>query len=120
MARLQLRTLRVIVMHYVVLPLDTGRISARCTFSGTDFVLDLYWNARQAAWLMNVSTAENVVLVSGVTMTSNRRLLQRYRYLDDLPAGDLMMADPTRTIDQANFSQFGREVQLVYFEPEEL
>jgi len=107
-------------MHYVVLPLDMGLISARCTFSGTDFVLDLYWNARQAAWLMNISTADNELLVSGITLTSNRRLLERYRYMDALPAGDLMMADPTSTIDQANFEQFGREVQLVYFEPEEL
>jgi len=58
--------------------------------------------------------------VTGITLTSNRRLLQRYRYIAELPAGDLMMAEPTQTIDQADFGQFGREVQLVYFEPEEL
>ncbi len=107
-------------MHYVVLPLDTGRISARCTFSGTDFVLGFYWNARQAAWLMDILTAENVPLVSGITCTSNRYLLERYRYIAELPAGELLFVDPSKTIDQATFTQFGREVQLLYVEPEEI
>lgn len=107
-------------MHYVVLPLDTGRISARAELTGTDYVLDFYWNARQAAWLMSISTADNEPLVSGITCTSNRNLLERYRYIDALPPGELIFTDPTETIDQANFSQFGREVQLLYVEPEEL
>lgn len=107
-------------MNYVVLPLDTGQISARCTFTGTDFVVGLYWNARQAAWNMSLATADGTALVSGITCTSNRYLLQRYKYLDGMPAGDLLFIDPTGLIDQANFSQFGREVQLLYVEPEDI
>jgi hypothetical protein len=102
------------------LPLDTGRITARCTLTGTDYVLDLYWNARQAAWDLSVSTQDGVPLVSGITCTSNRYLLQRYRYISELPPGELLFVDPTGRIDQANFSQFGREVQLLYVEPEEV
>jgi hypothetical protein len=108
------------LMHYVILPLDQGRISARAELSGTDYVLDFYWNARQAAWLMSVSTADNVPIVSGITCTSNRYLLQRYRYNEELPPGELLCVDPTGKIDQANFTQLGREVRLLYVEPEEV
>jgi hypothetical protein len=107
-------------MHYVVLPLDDGRISARTELTGTDYVLEFYWNARQAAWLMSVLTADSVLLVAGITCTSNRYLLARYRYIEELPPGELLFVDPTETIDQANFTQFGREVQLLYVEPEEV
>jgi hypothetical protein len=107
-------------VHYVILPLDDGRISARAELSGTDYVLEFYWNARQAAWLMSVLTADNVPLVSGITCTSNRYLLQRYRYIEELPPGELLFVDPTGQIDQADLTQFGREAQLLYVEPEEI
>jgi len=107
-------------MQTIPLPTGAAFFAQRAELEGTSYILDFSWNARQAAWFMSVFTADGDPLVRGITCVSNRLLLRRYKSNVDLPPGDLMMLDPTRTIDVPDFEQFGTSVTLTYFLAEEL
>ncbi len=107
-------------MQTIPLPTGAAFFAQRVELEGVSYLLDFSWNARQAAWILSVFDADGNALVRGITCVSNRCLLRRYKSNALLPRGDLMFHDPTRTIDVANFDQFGTDVSLIYFLAEEV
>lgn len=92
----------------------------RVDLEGTTYVLEFSWNARASRWFLSVLNQDDVLLVAGLAMVSNRLLLRRFKYLDGMPSGDLVMADLTETIPYAGYDQLGTDVTLVYFTAAEL
>lgn len=91
----------------------------RVDLDGSLYQLALRWNAR-LGWVLDVSDVSGAVLVAGIVLVSNRRLLRRHRYVPGLPPGDLMAADLTGSIPLAGFEDLGSVVELVYFTAAEL
>ncbi len=94
----------------------------RVELDGVNFLLDLRWNARNEGWQLSLFTAEETPLVQGLTVVSNRPLLDRWRSLDGMPAGEILALDETNTIAVPGYDQLGRDqaVQLIYVEAADL
>jgi|SRR5262245_19290714 len=107
-------------MQTIPLPTDTAFFSQRVELEGTSYILDFSWNERNKLWKLSVFTADGDPLVRGVSLVSNRSLLRRYKSKEGFPPGDLMMLDPTHTIDRADYGQLGTDVSLTYYLAEEV
>ncbi len=104
-------------MQTITLPTGQAHFDQSIELEGVTYILTLRWNARKAAWSLDVGTAEGVVLVAGVTCVTNRLLLRRYRYVVGMPPGDLMFTDLTESTDAPGYPF---DVELMYFTAEEL
>jgi hypothetical protein len=92
----------------------------RTTLDGSDYLLNFAWNGREAAWYLSFSDAAGVPLVTGIKLVSNRPLLNRFRYVQGLPPGNVMAVDLSGQIAQAGYTDLSAGVSLVYFDLEEL
>lgn len=101
---------------------NTANYRQRVELDGVTFLLDLRWNARLEAWQLSLFTAEEVALVQGVTVVTNRPLLRRFRARAGMPAGDFFAFDQTETVAAAGYDQLGpdRAVDLLYVEAADL
>jgi hypothetical protein len=104
-------------MQTIPLPTGQAHFDQSVDLEGTTYILTFAWNAREARWAVDVSTAEGALLVGGVTCASNRLLLRRYRHVVGLPPGDLMFVDLTESVDGPGYPF---DVELVYFLGDEL
>lgn len=100
----------------IATPQGSAFYRLRVSLEGSDYLLDFAWNERAEAWALSVSSADDVPIVSGIRLVSNRPLLRRFRATDGLPPGDLIALDLTKQIACANFTQLGADVPLYYVE----
>jgi hypothetical protein len=104
-------------MQTISLPEGIAHFDQSVDLEGVTYILTFRWNAREAAWSLDVSTADGVLLVAGVTCVANRFLLRRYRHIEGLPTGDLMFVDLTESKDAPGYPF---DVELMYFAEAEL
>lgn len=104
-------------MQTLTLPTGLAHFDQGVDLEGVTYILTLRWNARQGAWTLDVSTADGVLLVAGVTCVTNRFLLRRYRHVAGLPPGDFMFMDLTEKLDAPGYPF---DAELTYFTAEEL
>ena len=111
----------------ITLGLPQGKAfhEARLALDEVSFILEFSWNARAllgvgGCWFLTVKNADGVILVAGLAIVSNRLLLDRFKYIQGMPAGDFMATDLTGTIDYAQYDQLGTDVPFVYYTAAEL
>lgn len=112
-------------MLTIPLPQGSAFYSQRVELEGTTYVLEFSWNARGqlgagGCWFLSVLNQDDVVLVAGLAVVSNRPLLRRFHWIEGMPPGDLFAADLTETIPYAQYDQLGTDVRLVYFTAAEM
>lgn len=100
----------------------SGSYDQEVTLDGQKFILGFDYNGREYCWYLSVRDADGKLLLSSRKIVTNRPLLERFRYLDGLPPGELIACDPSGTIDCADYDQLGPGlgVELVYFDRAEL
>lgn len=104
----------------ISIPPDSAFFTSRVELDGTNFLLEFAWNGRLRAWTVGVLTQEGDPLVEGVTVVTNRPLLKRFKSDPRMPAGDLLAFDATSTIEYADYTQLGNEVDFLYVTEAEL
>lgn len=85
------------------------------TLAGSVYLLDVRWNARDAAWYMDILADDETVLAAGIKIVLGSLLGGRYTS-PRLPAGILMACDLAGTGVDAGVDDLGARV-AVYFTP---
>ena len=108
----------------IILATDRGKAAytQRVTLDGVSFILELIWNERVGAWYLSVLDANGTALLRSRKLATNWPIIRRFRFLDGLPAGEIMAIDPSASLDYAGYSDLGedRGVELVYIEAADL
>ena len=73
------------------------------------------FNFRKSRWMMDIATRDGINIVVGVPMVSAISLFDRFKN-PLLPPGDFMVYDTTGKLNSPGFSDFGKTIQLLYFE----
>ncbi len=94
---------------------DLRHFEAQPVLDGVQFVLQFDWNARAAAWFMNVLDADRTQLYMGVKIVVDHPLAKRLRN-SLLPAGLLTAHDTSRQRVDPGIDDLGDRVILLYFE----
>lgn len=84
-----------------------------------EYVVELRWNARAAAWIFSLSTADGVRLVGGRRCAVGAPLLVRSADAR-LPLGELVAIDTSGRDVEPGLGDLGRRVELVYLSPADL
>ena len=95
---------------------DRAFQSHRVELDGSTYQLDLAWNGRAECWCLSLALEDGTPLVSGLALVSNAPILNRFKFREGMPAGELIAADLTGKISCANYTQLGSEVELIYYE----
>ncbi len=107
-----------------ILPAQQGASNQRnrVTLDGSTYYVDLLWNGRVGAWYLSLFDAQQRALVRSRKLVTNRPILDRVRYTEGLPPGEIFALDPSETIDYADYEQLGpkRGVVLCYFDETEM
>lgn len=104
----------------LVIPTQQGAsaYSQRMTLDGVSYTLDFAWNGREGAWYVSILDAVGAPLLLSRKLATGSPLLKHYRFIEGLPAGELVAADYSNSIPYAGYSELGpgRGVKLLYFE----
>ena len=108
----------------LVLPTEQGAsaFSQRVTLDGVSFTLDMNWNGREGAWYLSLYDAAGAALLLSRKLSTNSPILRRFRFVDGLPAGELIAQDFSDSIPYAGYDEIGpgRGVTLRYFDASEV
>lgn len=88
----------------------------RVPLSGILTGLRFQFNTRMNRWIMDVTDAQDVDLLSGVPLLVNRDLIGFYVYSGALP-GRFLVTDDTNTGAQPTRNSFGTTHSLLYYDP---
>lgn len=94
--------------------------SQRQILDGASYVLDFAWSGRAGAWYLSISDVDGNALLLSKKIVSNRPLLNRTRFIPELPPGQLIALEPTGLISYAGYDDLGKTVELLYFDAAEL
>lgn len=109
----------------IILPTKQN-VSPRYSYSvelaGVVFNMYFYWNTREAAWFLDISDKDGVLLLAGIRIVSGYSLLKQYSYITTLPQGVLFVIDTKNdpTTNHIDFDSFGERYQLVFATEEEI
>lgn len=83
------------------------------TLDETPYRLRVKWNTRGAYYTVEFATAAGVALVSGMKLALNASLLLKHPDRG-LPAGEIVVIDPSGGTAKIAFEDFDTRVSLVY------
>ena len=94
----------------------------RVTLDGQSYILRFDWNGRAGAWYLSIADAEGEPLLTSRKLSTNSPILNRFRFVDGLPPGELIACDFSAQIPYAGYTELGpkRGVTLYYFDAEEV
>lgn len=108
----------------LILPTEQGASSyvMRVALDGVSFGVELNWNGRVGAWYLSLYDADGNALLRSRKVVTNFPLLQRFKFLEGMPAGELIAVDPSESIAYAGYEELGerRGVTLLYIEASEI
>lgn len=110
-------------MAVVVIPLvpSVPFYRQRVALSGVFFTLDLRWSMREEAWYLDIrSGTTDEPIITHVKLTPNLPLLYRYRTVDGVPNGELMLVDARQFPEDPTFTELGAQPQLVFAPADDL
>lgn len=83
------------------------------TLDGDVFLLDVRWNARDAAWYMDIRSDDETMLAAGIKLVLGTLLAKRYTN-PRLPQGELFVCDLAGTGVDAGLDDLGTRVAVYY------
>ena len=107
-------------MQTIAIAQGKARFQQRAELDGVNFILDFEWVERAGAagtWALSLFTDAGALLVAGLTVVSNRLLLSRFKYIEGMPAGDLMFASYGEDVEAPGYDNF---TEMVYVTAAEL
>lgn len=87
---------------------------------GKVYRLEFRWNAREGCWYLTMKTSEDAVILGSRKMVVGTPLLRQTVDIDARPFGELVLVDPSDTIDTPGREELGNQVRLVYITEAEL
>lgn len=101
---------------------DASFYDQRVVWDGVNYTLSMMWNGRVGAWYMSLYDSNGDAILLSRKVVTGMPLLDRFRFVAGLPAGDVFALDPSGTIDYAGYDELGagRGVTLCYYDAEEM
>ncbi|CAG9173056.1 phage baseplate plug protein [Cupriavidus respiraculi] len=99
--------------------LDANDSLAEVVLDDRTFFLRLSWNSEAELWALTIENANNEVVIAGVAVVPDTRLLNRFRHLD-VPAGELVALTPDGRDHISREALPAGEVALVYLDEQDL
>jgi len=92
------------------------------TLTRVIYYFDFYWNTRDASWILGIYDAQKNPILCGIKLVPSYFLLEQYRYLSNIPPGDLFVTDTKFDLADSEIAYDGFESRfvLMYAEPGEL
>ena len=97
---------------------DTNDSVTEVQLDGMAFFLRLSWNSEAQLWVLSIENAYNELIVAGIAVVPNARLLAGYRHLA-VPAGELVALAPDRRDSISRAALPSGEVALIYIDADE-
>lgn len=99
---------------------NTANTKQSITLGGKEYEFTQKFNERDSRWRLSISLSGEVI-ISGIKLVENRRLLSRY-ILSDFDHGDLFCMRRKSTSEDVgrNNLGIGKEYELIYLTNEEL
>lgn len=72
---------------------------------GVLFYLHMQWNSEAEFWSLALENYNRELIVSGVKIVPNLRLLKLYSYIDGMPAGELIVLSDSQQISKTDFAE---------------
>ena len=95
--------------------IDTPYYDEKCELESVIYTLTFRWNERASLWVMDITTNNEEIIISGIPLVCNVDLLGRFRDTR-LPQGMLFCYDNTQTGLDPDDTNFGTDVSLLYQE----
>lgn len=86
----------------------------RAELDGQTYRLVFDWNGRNERYYLTIYTDDGTLALAGVKMIANWPLLRKYPY-ENLPPGELVLADLTESGEQARIENIGEAFRLWYY-----
>lgn len=94
---------------------DSPDFSFQIELDGSIFGFRFVLNERTGRYAMTISTADGTPLVAGIAVTTNWKIIDRFKYLG-MPLGRMFTLDTTEKNQEPNEINFGDTVILCYDE----
>jgi hypothetical protein len=91
------------------------------TLTGVAYILTFEYRARLRRWAMTLGRGDGTPIISGIAVVTGTDLFRGYRYLDEVPPGELVVVpygSDDATPDQEELVIGGR-CELTYIDPED-
>lgn len=99
----------------------SSKFSYFIELTGVVFYLDFHWNAREQAWYLCIANSSKINLICNIKLVPSYLLLKQYRYIAELPKGELFVTDKQNDLTTAiiGYDSFFDRFALIYSEPGE-
>lgn len=89
---------------------------------GQLYRLSFNWSTREDAWYLSIYLTDGVLLLGGIKLVPQYRLLQQYHAITGLPPGDIFVADIQDNIVSAiiTYANLGERFKVVYLTEAEI
>lgn len=89
---------------------------------GQLYRLAFNWSVREDAWYLSIYTTSDVLILAGVKLVVQYRLLQQYHAITGMPPGDIIVADIQDNIVDAviTYDNLGERFKVVYLTEAEI
>jgi hypothetical protein len=95
----------------------SGSVITKAVLDGVNFAIRLQWNARAGVWQMSIADAEDVAIVSGLTLVPAWDLLGLVTGTRR-PAGQIMLWRSDGSFVHPGLADLGTTCKLYYYEAE--
>lgn len=105
-------------MIQILVP-DANDSITEMELDGMTYFLRLSWNSEAQQWVLSIENAYNELIVAGIVVAPDTRLLAGYRHLA-VPAGELVALAPDRRDTISRAALPSSEVALFYVNADEV
>lgn len=97
------------------LPFDSisSNYSVGTVLDGDDFIFNVHWNARDAAWYMDILNPDEDVLYAGVKIVLGAFLGFRSIH-EDMPDGVFYAIDTSQSNVDAGYDDLGARIKVLF------
>lgn len=88
----------------------------RVILSGREYGFELRWSMREERWYLDIRKANGDPLLLALKLVVGWPLLYRFRGVDGIPPGELVVLDPRPEPADPGLAELGDVVQLAYSE----
>lgn len=92
------------------------------TLDGKEYLFDFRYNSRTETWGVSIASQDGTKLISGLQCIVGRRLLAPYRYIDELPPGEILVTSGGPDTWPPGLEELGPGLrcELIYYDEGEL
>lgn len=89
---------------------------------GQLYRLQFNWSTREDAWYLSIYQTDGTLILSGIKLVPQYRLLQQYHAIVGLPPGDIFVADIQDDIVNAviTYDNLGARFKVIYLTADEV